>query len=181
MNQYIKNMISSRLHAGIWKWNGNMSKYTKIVARGMMIVAIVILSINLLCRFADADRSKEYIRVTGTVSKIQESSEWVRAGKRMVRSSEYTVWINFQPDEDWLLEQGIVENHMYDIFSEGDTVDVLYPKGAVYKAYTAKKDWLTGAYLPMSKDYNMPLIIAVILFVTGFLFYKNIIDFDDLK
>ena len=174
-------MIFSRLHAGIWKWNGNMSKYTKTVGRGMMIVAIVILSINLLCRFADAEKSKEHIRVTGTVSKIQESSEWVRTGKRMVQSSEYMVWINFHPAEERLLEQGIVENHVYDFFSKGDTVDVLYPQGAVYKAYTAKKDWLTGAYLPMSKDYNMPLIIAVILFVAGFLFYKNIIDFDDLK
>ena len=158
-----------------------MSKYTKIVGRGMMIVAIVILSIHLLCRFADAEKSKEHIRVTGKVSKIQESSEWVRTGKRMVQSSEYTVWINFQPDEDLLLEQGFVENHVCDIFSKGDTVDVLYPKGAVYKAYTAKKDWLTGAYLPMSKDYNMPLVIAVISFVAGFLFWKNIINFDDLK
>ncbi|MBO5241776.1 MAG: hypothetical protein J6B19_03805 [Lachnospiraceae bacterium] len=158
-----------------------MSKYTKTVGRGMMIVAIVILSINLLCRFADAEKSKEHIRVTGTVSNIQETTEWIRAGNRSVQSSNYSVWVRFHPQDSRLLEEVIVENHIYDLFSLGDTVVVLYPKSAVYKAYTAKKDWLTGDYLPMSKDYNMPLIIAFILLIAGFLFYKNIIDFDDLK
>ena len=49
----------------------------------------------------------------------------------------------------------------------------MYQKGKVYKAYAAKKDWITRAYLPVSKNYNMPFIISVVLLVIGFLFYTN--------
>ncbi len=152
--------------------NVEEKKPIRVIGKWMIRIAIVILCINTLCRLADAKKSKEHIRVTGTVSKIQESTELVRAGKRMVNSSTYTVWIDFQP-VGWIHEDGIVEDYIDDIFSVGDTVSVLYPEDAIYEAYAAKKDWLTGAYLPVSKDYNMPLIISAILFIIGFLFYKN--------
>lgn len=57
--------------------------------------------------------------------------------------------------------------------SVGETMPVLYHRGKVYKAYVAKKDCITGAYLPLSKNYNAPFIISVVLFVIGFLFYTN--------
>ena len=99
-----------------------------------------------LCRLVDAEKSKEHIRVTGTVSKIQESTELVRTGNRMVNLSTYTVWIDFQP-MGWIHEDGIVEDYVDDIFSVGDTVSVLYPEDALYEAYVAKKDWLTDLIL----------------------------------
>ncbi len=145
----------------------------KAIGKGIMIIAIVILIISTLCRLADAEKSKGHIHVTGTVSKIQEKTESVRAGKRYVNSSSYTVWINFRP-VGWLSEDGIVENHVYDYFSVGDTVAILYPEDAVYEAYSAKKDWLTGAYLPIEgKIYDLSLVIAAILFVAGAVLYKK--------
>ncbi len=144
----------------------------KAVGKWLMILGIVILSINLLCRFTDAAKSKNHIQVTGTVSMIQETSELVRAGKRTVNSYTYTVWIRFQP-EGWLAEDIVVEEHLYDIFSEGDTVTVLYPADAIYKAYSARKDWMTGAYLPTSNNYDIPMVIAIVLFVLGILCYEK--------
>lgn len=144
----------------------------KVVGKWLMILGMVILGINLLCRFTDAAKSKKHIQVTGTVSMIQETSELVRAGKRTVNSSTYTVWIDFRP-EGWLSEDIIVENHSFDVFSEGDTVTVLYPADAIYKAYSARKDWMTGAYLPTGNNYDMPMIIAVVFFAFGILCYKK--------
>ena len=144
----------------------------KAVGKWLMILGIVILSINLLCRFTDAAKSKKHIQVTGTVSMIQETSELVRAGNRTVNSYTYTVWIRFQP-EGWLSEDIVVEDHLFDIFSEGDTVTVLYPADAIYKAYSAREDWMTGAYLPVSKNYDIPMIIAAVLFALGILCCKE--------
>lgn len=147
-------------------------KLIKIIGKWMLGIAIVILCINTFCRLADAKESKEHIQVVGTVSKIHVSSEWVRAGNRMVNDSTYTIWIRFRP-AGWLSEEVIVDDYNDNIFSVGDTVSVLYPKAAIWKAYVAKKDWLTGAYLPVSKDYNLPLILSIILFVVGLLFFTN--------
>lgn len=49
----------------------------------------------------------------------------------------------------------------------------MYKKDAVSEAYIAKKDWMTGAYLPVKQYYNVPFVIAVILLVIGFLLYTN--------
>lgn len=147
-------------------------KLIRTIGKWMIGIALVILCINIICRFEDAEKSKEHIRVTGTVSKIQESTEWARAGNRTVNSSTYTVWVHFQP-KGWLSEDIITEDFSEDMFSVGDTVSVLYPEDTLYKAYVAKKDWMTGAYLPISKWYNIPLIISIILFVTGSLFCMN--------
>lgn len=152
--------------------NVDETKLIRAIGKWMIIIAIVILCINTFCRLVDAEKSKEHVQVSGTVSKVHVSSEWVRAGNRMVNASTYTVWVRFRP-AGWLSEDVIVNDYNDNIFSVGDTVTVLYPKNAIWKAYAAKKDWLTGAYLPVSKDYNLPLILSIILFVVGLLFFKN--------
>lgn len=149
--------------------NDTNKMFIRTIGKWMIIIAIAILGINIICRLAGVQKSKEYVQVTGYVTKIQESTELVRAGNRMTYESDYMVWINFQP-VGWTHEDGIVENYVDDIWSVGDTVAVLYPKDALYDAYAAKKDWLTGGYLPARKDYDLPLIIAAILFVVGVVF-----------
>lgn len=138
----------------------------KVIGKWIMVIAIVILAISILIRFAEAEKRKEHIRVDGKVSRVEETSEWVRAGKRIVKSSDYTVWIRFQP-LGWIHEDVIVENHIDDYFSKGDTVAVMYPEDALYYAYSAKKDWLTGEYLPVSNSYDAALVISVLLFAGG--------------
>jgi len=43
----------------------------------------------------------------------------------------------------------------------------MYPEDALYYAYSAKKDWLTGEYLPVGNSYDAALVISVLLFVGG--------------
>lgn len=147
-------------------------KFIRAIGKWVLGIAGIVFSINLICRFADAKESMEYIQVMGKVVKVQSTSEWTRAGGNSFEASSYGVWVDYQPQGDPLWYT-ITESYSKKLFSEGETVPVLYQKGKVYKAYVAKKDWITRAYLPVSKNYNMPFIISVVLLVIGFLFYTN--------
>lgn len=93
----------------------------------------------------------------GTVTKVYVTTEqkYSRAAKGMVESTTYDVRIEYQPLGD-ILPNSIAED-LNDKYSEGDIVPVIYKKDAVYDGYIAEKDWLTGAYLPITKYYNAPL------------------------
>lgn len=147
-------------------------KFIRAIGKWMLGIAGIILAINLICRLADAKESMEYTQVTGTVTKVQTLSKWTRAGRHSTKLSSYCVWVDYQP-QGYPIRQTITESYSNRLFSVGETMPVLYHRGKVYKAYVAKKDWITGAYLPLSKNYNAPFIISVVLFVIGFLFYTN--------
>lgn len=144
-------------------------KFNKAIGKWIFRIAGIILCINVLCRMVDAGKSREYVQVTGTVTSVYGNSEW-NAGKR---SYSYEVGVEYQPRGYLVPSEYITETYYFNMFSKGDAVPVLYRRDAVYKAYVAKKDWMTGAYLPMSNDYNVPLIISIVLFVIGFLVYTD--------
>ena len=143
-------------------------KFNRVFGKWIIRIAGIILCINVFCRIVDAGKSREYVRVMGTVTKTQTTEHWI--GRN--RGFDYRVWIDYQP-LGYLDTYGVSESYSFGMFSKGDTVLVLYRKDAVYEAYIAKKDWMTGAYLPVSKKYNVPLIIAAVLFVIGLLVYTN--------
>lgn len=144
-------------------------KFNKAIGKWMLRIAGIILCVNVLCRVVDAGKSREYVQVSGTVTKTQTTDE-LRAGKRLYT---YHVWVTYPiQGMDW--PQYISEkNSSFDMFSTGDHVPVLYRKDNFFEAYIAKKDWMTGAYLPASKSYNIPLVISIVLMVVGFLLYAN--------
>lgn len=147
-------------------------KLRKTYGKWLFRVAGIILCINVFCRMVDAGKSMEYVQVIGTVTMKQTTEEWVRAGNRSFKSPTYIVWIEY-PIKGYNSSEKISERYSFDMFSKGDKVPVLYRKDAASKAYVAKKDWMTGAYLPVDKYYNVPLIIAAILLIIGFLLYTN--------
>lgn len=147
-------------------------KFIKTIAKWVFRISAIILCINMICRISDAIKSKEYLQTVGTVTKVYTSSEMVTTKKGSVESTSYDVWIEYQPSGD-ILPNTITEIYNDDIFSEGDTVPVLYREKFVYDGhddYVAKKDWLTRAYLPADKDYDLPLKIFGALFVISLLF-----------
>lgn len=143
-------------------------KFNRAFGKWIIGIAGIILCINVFCRMVDAGKSRDYVQVMGTVTMTYTTEHWI--GRN--RGYDYHVLIVYRPWGD-LLKYSVSESYSFNMFSKGDTVPVLYRKDAVYEAYVAKKDWMTGAYLPVSKSYNMPLIIAGILFVIGFLLYTN--------
>lgn len=143
-------------------------QFNKIIGKLLLRIAVIILAINLFCRVTDAIESKDYIQVTGTVTDTYTTSSW-NAGKR---SYTYHVQVEYQR-KGWAGTSSVSEVHSSYALSEGDEVPVLYKKNSLSKDYIAKKDWLTGAYLPARKWYNVPFVIGVVLFVLGFLLYTN--------
>ena len=144
----------------------------RVCGKWLFWIAGIILCINVLCRVVDAVKSTEYVQVKGTVTAIQTTKEWVRAGNRSFEVPSYIVWIEY-PVEGYNYLEEISERYSSHILSKGDKVPVLYQKNATHKAYVAKKDWLTGSYLPINKNYNTPFVIAIFLLIIGFLFYTN--------
>ncbi|MBQ8117575.1 MAG: hypothetical protein IJ147_05900 [Lachnospiraceae bacterium] len=149
-------------------------KFVKTVGRWILTIAAIILGVNIICRGVDAVKSKSYMKVTGTVTKTQTTEQWTHAGGRSFEVPTYHVWVKYQiPVRTTTMTETLTENHTRRMFSKGDEVLVLYDKNAYYNAYIAKKDWMTGAYLPAGKNYNAPLIASLILGGIGFLLYTN--------
>ena len=161
--------------------NTEQGKMNRTIGKWIIRIAVIVFGINVICRMVDAGKSKEYVQVQGTVTKVATENEGlVRAGNRMVQSYSYGVWVEY-PLQGIDYPQTLYENHQISQnYSKGDVVTVLYHKYATYKAYIAKKDWMTGAYLPASKWYNVPFVIAIVLFIAGLLLYKNCLDWKDL-
>lgn len=163
-------------NASEWKTQTSVKtkKVCRVTGKWMLWIAGIILCINVTSRIVASQKTKEeYVQVMGTVTKVYVTTEqkYSRAAKGMVESTTYDVRIEYQPLGD-ILPNSIAED-LNDKYSEGDIVPVIYKKDAVYDGYIAEKDWLTGAYLPITKYYNVPFVMAIILFVIGFLLYTN--------
>lgn len=143
-------------------------RFNRAVGKWMIRIAAIILCINVFCRVTDAVESKNYVQVMGTVTDTYSTSSW-NAGKR---SYNYHVMVDYQP-KGWAGTSSVSESHSFDMFYEGQTVPVLYRENATYDEYIAKKDWMTGAYLPAENWYNVPFVIGIVLFVLGFLAYTD--------
>lgn len=141
-------------------WNRAIGKWT------FRFVAFI-LCINVFCRFVDAQKSMEYVHVMGTVTSVTKE-EGRLAGKN---TYSYRVWVEYPVGEE-------KQKSLYKTYSDFDyalyeEVPILYRMDDVDDAYVAKKDWLTGAYLPVGKLYDIPWIIAAYFCITGILFYTN--------
>lgn len=147
---------------------GEEEKINRKISKWLFLIAGIILCINVYCRMVDAQKSTEYVRTTGIVTSVSERSEW-HAGKR---SYSYRVYVDYET-RGWWGTLSTSESSSFNKFSKGDTMPVLYRKDNVFEVYIAKKDWMTGAYLPVNKWYNVPLVISVVLFIVGFLLYTN--------
>lgn len=137
-------------------------RVTRAIGMGMIRIAGIILCINVFCRVLDAVESKDYIQVMGTVTDAYTSNS----------SLDYNVRVDYQPKgESWTA--CVSESYSSSMFKEGQAVPVLYRGKPIYDEYIAKKDWMTGAYLRAEKWYNVPFVIAVVLFILGVLFYTD--------
>jgi len=143
-------------------------RFNRAFGKLLIRIAAFIFCVNVFCRVTDAIESKNYVQVMGTVTDTYSTSSW-NAGKR---SYNYHVRVDFQP-QGWAGTTEISESDSFSRFFEGQTVPVCYRESAVHKAYIAKKDWMTRAYLPAENAYNVPFVIGIILLVLGFLVYTD--------
>ena len=150
-------------------------KILKGIGIALWVTAVIIAVINILMRFDMAEKIEDYTIVKGKVTEVNTRRE-----KSVSRRSSYnTVFythIEFKYDDVHGREHSreFIEMSRNDnIYDVGDTARVAYDDDP-NDAFAIKKDRLCGGYLPVSKNYNAPLIVAAVLIAIGLYFF-----FDD--
>ena len=149
-------------------------KANRVIVLGLFAIAAIIISVNMLCRFAGINKAKQYEYTDGVVTKTEEKKSYPFGGYGRP-SYDYTIWVEYQSESDNYAFTLIDSSYTYEHIDKGDTLRVYYRKDNPDEAYAAKKDWLTRKYLPAENNYNIAIIIAEVLIVIGlFTFIGNI-------
>ena len=136
-------------------------------------IAAAIMIINITCRITDSQAVSDYIKTEGVVTGIRSETATLNTGGYYGRQYHfyekgdvYHAKISFKYIDGSQTESFDVrfENR---VFHKDDTVPVMYNTEYSKKPYLAKRDWITGAWLNAGKDYNTPLIIALMLILFG--------------
>lgn len=122
-----------------------------------ILLAVIIVGINVICRFADSGKlnSLEYTR--GVVTGAQDQREWIGRRSRIRNSLS----VEYTPEDSGRSYSWYDPDGSYEFFRKGDVLRVYYDEDDPEEAYPAKKDWLTGVYLRVDKSYNTALYIAI--------------------
>lgn len=151
------------------------------IGRFLIVVALFNHTISTLMRVYDAIESKRYSLTEGEVSSVTSYTEstHTRGGTSYV--TRYNIWVEYEV-EDSSITGSVSINGASWSKKKGTVVPVMYRDDNPYIAYAAKKDWLTGKYLPIENSYNFIMIFTIILFVVGVLVeraLKEIFDKDE--
>ena len=132
--------------------------------RVMMVIigglGIIFLLGSTIDRFCAAYESKDYILTTGTVSHVSERKE-TTTGRYRRTYKKYQLAVKYQP-RDSITEESLTTDYVfYSPRKLGEKMHVMYHKKQAGKDYIAKKDWLTGKYISLTKKYDMWLGISI--------------------
>ena len=140
----------------------------------IICIAVIITCINIGCRIKDGIANQNYEIVEGMVTSITSETATIETGGYYAgryhthqNGKVYYAEREYRPHDSYWDKHFEVKCGMrnYDI---GDTVTVMYdPDNKYHEGYLVKKDWITGEWLDLEKDYNSPLIIAVMLLFAG--------------
>ena len=135
----------------------------------ILCIAFIIICINIGCRIRDSVSSREYEMAEGTVISVKTvkiNRTYGRYYHFKMADSEYAT-IEYKPAEHYYKERFEI-NAGNRFFHKGDQLPVMY-RMVEYDIveYPAKQDWITGAWLDAGKDYNTPLMIAVMFVIAG--------------
>ena len=133
------------------------------------VVAAIIIGVNLFLRIYDAKKSAEYKHVDGVVSSIDTRRTYYARKYRY----KTTVSVRYSPEGTGLNEFVSYSGSVSYFIKEGDVCRVYYDDLKPWEAYAAEKDWLTGGYVHAGREYNIPLVIAAVIFIFGFYFFAD--------
>ena len=145
-------------------------KANRVIALGFFVIAAIIISVNMLCRFAGINKAKQYEYTDGVVTRTEEKKSYPFGGYGRP-SYDYTIWVEYQPEDEDYAFTLIDSSYTYEYIDKGDALRVYYRKDNPDEAYAAKKDWLTRKYLPVENNYNIAVIIAEVLIIIGLFFF----------
>ncbi len=143
----------------------------------VICIAVIIVCINVGCRIKDGISNRDYEIAEGKVTSITSETATIEnggyyAGRLHTHQNGlvYYAEIEYTPHDSnrnkhFRVKCGIGS------YDTGDTVTVMYnPDTICDERYLAERDWVTGKWLDQEKDYNSPLIIAVVVLIAGILY-----------
>ena len=147
-------------------------KIIRMIGFGFWILAMHIIVINIICRIADSSKTGHYECTDGVVIKAEEYKTYPFGGHGRANYN-YEIKVEYVPKDEDRTHIFWDYSDAYENINIGDTIRIYYNKDDPDEAYAARKDWLTGRYLPAEKRYNIPLIISAVLFIIGIFFLIN--------
>ena len=140
----------------------------------IICIAVIIACINIGCRINDGIANQNYEIVDGMVTSITSETATIETGGYYAgryhthqNGKVYYAEIEYRPHDSYWDKHFRVKCGIRN-YAIGDTVTVMYNPDNIYdERYLAKKDWITGKWLDLEKNYNSPLIIAVMFLLAG--------------
>ena len=69
------------------------NKYNRIIGTGFIVIAVLIICINMVCRFVGSRRSMDYEYVDGVVTRWEEKKSYPHGVTRP--HYDYMIWIEY--------------------------------------------------------------------------------------
>ena len=146
------------------------NKINRMIGFAFLIIAMVIISINMFCRFAGALKAKPYEYTDGVVIKREEHKTYPFGGYGRP-DYNYEIKVEYVPEGEDRTYIFWDYSHAYEFINKGDTLRIYYMEDDPDESYAARRDWLTRMYLPAENSYNIPLVISAVLIIIGIFFF----------
>ena len=148
-------------------------KNQRLWAAGFILIALLIVGINMICRYADSHKYDDYEYTKGTVIN-RVVSKIPRTGTRGNRYDYiYAIEVEYYAgDED---ERYVFHNSDddYEFMRIGNKVRVYYDEDDPDDCCVMKKDLLTGLYLPAETNYYTALYVAIFPVIIGIYLFAD--------
>ena len=135
---------------------------------GILLIAALVFGIGFYFRYKDIRKGDSYEYVKGTVIKSYTTSTTI--GRRT--NSDHHIVVRYRPkgsDKDYTASVDDTWNFF------GGELRVYYKKDIPEDGYVARKDLLTGQYIPDGKNYDVPVAITGILLLCAlYLFIDSV-------
>ncbi|MBO4636086.1 MAG: DUF3592 domain-containing protein [Clostridiales bacterium] len=134
-----------------------------------ILIALIIIGTNFACRFRDSHRYDDYECTRGTVvSSSSYSIPRTHTHRGRYRYKKmYLIEVEYYADDR---DRPYIYSHAdddYIFMRRGTKVKVFYDEDDPHDSHIARKDFLTGLYLPAETNYYAALYIAVFPVVIG--------------
>lgn len=139
-----------------------------LITLGCLILVFVFGYLGIGKRFEDAARIKDYRYAD---AEVKEVSKYERRDSDGDLDYDYAAVLEIQNGRETIeIETDVVFESEPDI---GEKIPVLYTETeeSEYDYCLAKKDWMTGSYVPENKDYDVHIFAAIFLLAFGLIVF----------
>ena len=138
-----------------------------VVGLFFIIVFLIIVGINIFCRYSDSRKLEAMEYARGVVTSRQEYNSSVGRKTR----TEHSITVEYTPDGSDKKYSFRDSDGPYEFIHKGDILGVYYEKGHPDKGIISKTDWLTGWNVRAEINYEAALIVAIFPLGIGVFFF----------